>query len=690
MKNPVQPPLPLCLLVAALFLPCQRVHADDVTLKIGDPSGWISPQLIGYNMAVNPPESNVASFLRHSGVGAVRLRLQARRADDEELKDGQVQTAEDFAKAVTEFRQSTPQDLRAIWTLPAELDRAKLEEIRRDGIEIMACVTYSPNKFQLLGADGKTDWRMAWDYWRRYYAAASELAALGIHRIQIFNEPDHMESDKMSMDEYLCRMSLGTDAVQAALADGPKRGAPKLEPLISAPVTANIAAFGPRTGRPDTRDLERGWGEQTLLNMHRKWDGTEDPAWSQFQQYGYQFYSMNPDEYAKKIDDLRSGIRRVLGGKMLPLVVSETNVRIAKAYAEIPETQDSPTDLAALGQIGAVMAGGPLDEIYFFRMTQSANLGKGEIKKNGTHYVSNEDPRHNIGGTAKTAEVIRLLARSFAGHKPLRQVDGGHDAGVWSIATDDALWVASSSAEPLRKIDIDYSAWQPAEGDTLVVDEVSARRHGDIAMIGPAEKDGHLALELPGYAVARVRLLRGAGTGRKVQATHSFSVRAGAKPSSSQTLTIGHHAVPSPATHLTYAAFPAAPAGGSIFVEANAQNPNADPVVLHLYVFADAGWESIAAKWPHLAAGAQPTDRIEPRLIADVGRGVEYAGALTIPPGKSLVRAELTPALTRHAGQPFSVLLVREPRFNGDAGESGDIALTAPPLLEVYRGPTNR
>ncbi|MEI7865367.1 MAG: hypothetical protein WCI38_08340, partial [Chthoniobacterales bacterium] len=66
----LHPLIILCLLGTALSLPCQRVRADDVTLKIGDPSGWISPQLIGYNMAVNPPESNVASFLRHSGVGA--------------------------------------------------------------------------------------------------------------------------------------------------------------------------------------------------------------------------------------------------------------------------------------------------------------------------------------------------------------------------------------------------------------------------------------------------------------------------------------------------------------------------------------------------------------------------------------------------------------------------------------------
>lgn len=673
-------PISLCLAAAG---------ADEINLRIGDPNGWFSPDLIGYNMATNPPESNVASFLRHSGVGAIRLRLQARRAEDEALAGQGVQTQEEFAAAEKKFRQSKHEDLRKVWTLPDELDRKKLGEIRRDGIEVMACVTYSPNKFQILGADGKTDWTMAWDLWRRYYAAASELASFGIRRIQVFNEPDHKESDKMSMDEYLARMALATDAVQAALADEPARGGPKLEPLISAPVTANIAAFGPRTGRPDTRDLERGWGEQTLLNMHRRWNGAEDPDYSQFQQYAYQYYSMDAADYAKKIADLRDGIRRVLKGKMLPIVVSETNVRIAKKYSEIPETQDSPADFAALGQDSAAMAAGPLDEIYFFRMTQSANLGKGDIKKNGTHYVSNEDPLHNIGGTAKTAEVIRLLAGSFAGRKALRKTEGGKDRGVWSMASDDALWIASSSEEPSRKINADISAWKPQGGDVLVVDEVSTRRHGDVAEVLPADKNAMLGLEVPGYSVTRVRLLRGAGAARKIPAAASFSVQAGAKPAAGKTLAVGHRATPSPSTRLVYAGFPGVPAGAPAILDLAAENANDTPVILHLYVMNGTAWSPTGNRFPHLAS-AQPADKIEPRLVADVGNGVEYAGAVQVPSGKSTVSADLAPALARLGGKPFGLLVVREPRVNGDAGEAKDITLAAPPALQVYRAPAKK
>lgn len=683
----MKPSLAFLVLLSSLFTSISV--GTEVSLRIGKPNGWLSPQLIGYNMATNPPGSNVASFLRHSGVGAIRVRLQARRGEDAALPEQGVTTKEKFADARKEFRGSTHDELRKVWTLPEDFGRAKLEEIRGGGIEVMACVTYSPNKFQILDTEGTMDWTMAWDLWRRYYAAASELASFGINRIQVFNEPDHSESKGLSMDEYLARMALATDAVQLALADEPSHGGPKLEPIISAPVTANIAAFGARSGRPDTRDLERGWGEQTLLHMHRTWDGTEDPAYNQFQQYAYQYYSMDAADYAKKISRLRDEIRGVLQGKMLPIICSETNVRIARKYADLTETQDSPTDFAALGQTSAAMAGGPLDEIYFFRMTQSANLGGGEIKKNGTHFVSNENPLHNIGSTAKTAEVIRLLAGSFAGRQPLREVEGTKDTGIWSLATDNALWIASSSEDAMRRVTVDLAAWQAQPDDLLVVDEVSTRRHGDIAAVLPVGNDHKLALEVPGYSVMRVRLLRDAGHGREITAIASFSVEAGTKPSTSKTLAVGHRAAPAPSTRLAYAGFGAVPADSTILANLATENPHEDGVILHLYVLDGAAWSPVGDRFPHFAAGVQPTDQIEPRLIADLGEGAEYAGAILVPPGASTVSADLTPVLSRTAGKAFGLLVVREPRFNGDAGEAEDIVLAAPPTLQVYRAPAD-
>ena len=125
-------------------------------------------------------------------------------------------------------------------------------------------------------------------------------------------------------------------------------------------------------------------------------------------------------------------------------------------------------------------------------------------------------------------------------------------------------------------------------------------------------------------------------------------------------------------------------------VNLSADNPNEAPVILHLYAMSGAAWSPAGKRFPHLADGAQPADQIEPRLIANIGNGAEYAGAIQVPPGKSDVTADLGPVLAKLAGKPFGLLVVREPRFNGDAGEAKDIALTAAPALQVYRAATTK
>jgi hypothetical protein len=684
--NPTRPLLSRAAACGAFACLASAVLADTVQLRLGEPNGLQTPDLIGYNMAYNPAGSNMASFLRYSGADTVRLRLQARRPEDAELPEDGVAGESDFAAAVERFRKSSAEDLARIWSLPPEQDRGRLEELRRDGIEILACVSYSPNKFSVLAPDGTTDWRMAWDYWRRYYAAASELAGLGVRRIQIFNEPDHKESKDMSLDEYLRRMQLGTDAVQAALADAPGRGGAALEPLISAPVTANIAAFGPRTGRPDTRDVEKGWGEETLRNIHRRWNGAEDPAWSQFQQYAYQYYSMDAGDYEAKIRELRERIRSVLGEDM-PVIASETNVRIAARYAECPETQDSPSDFAAFGQISAVMAGGPLEEIYFFRMTQSDNFAKGNIKKNGTHYVSNEDPFHHIGGTAKTAEIVRLLTGSFTGRRPLLAVEEDSGKDLRAIATGDAetpaLWLASASENPSRTVEIDLSEWKPSGGGTVVVDEVSTRHHGDVSFFGAVPNDGRLTLEIPGQSVSRVRFMRGLKPHADVAAGEAFTWTTASGAATRSELEVGHRASPKPQTTLVYASFPAVPRDQVALLRLATENPNPTGLIFHVYAFGGEPWKRASGNFPHLEKGGRPVDQIEPRLVHDVGNGVEFAASLAIPPGQDTVHADLTPVLRSLPSGPVNLLVVREPRYDGDAGEEFPVKLTARPALQI-------
>ena len=41
------------------------------------------------------------------------------------------------------------------------------------------------------------------------------------------------------------------------------------------------------------------------------------------------------------------------------------------------------------------------------------------MKKNGTHFVDNDNAPYNIGGVTKGGEVVRLFAKGFAGANEL-------------------------------------------------------------------------------------------------------------------------------------------------------------------------------------------------------------------------------------------------------------------------------
>ena len=91
-----------------------------------------------------------------------------------------------------------------------------------------------PFSFQVLGPDGVIDWSRAWSFWEAYYAQAYQLARQHqVRRYQLFNEPDHAASMKLTQEEYSARLRIGTDAIQSALADVSKRTGKQLLPLIS-------------------------------------------------------------------------------------------------------------------------------------------------------------------------------------------------------------------------------------------------------------------------------------------------------------------------------------------------------------------------------------------------------------------------------------------------------------------------
>ncbi|NCY22876.1 hypothetical protein EBX31_13100, partial [bacterium] len=207
-----------------------------------------------------PQGSAFPEWVRALGVNGARLRLNV---DPERSEDSKISSAADLAHKAKELRAQAENKTPLLWRYTSKMSAKSLGSLRESKIELLATIT-CPYTFRLLKSDGKTNWSNAWNFWEAYYSQAYQLAAQHqVRRYQLFNEPNHKESAKLTQEEYAVRMVIGTDAIQAALSDAAKATKTDLPPLISAPCTAGISNFK-KSGKPDERDSTIGWGELSM------------------------------------------------------------------------------------------------------------------------------------------------------------------------------------------------------------------------------------------------------------------------------------------------------------------------------------------------------------------------------------------------------------------------------------------
>ena len=264
-------------LVALLFLltPLRPAGAEEaIHLTVEEKVVGKTPQIIGINTGEMPAGSAFPEWVRAMEVNGARLRLNATPQEGDAKK---ISSQSQFESNARRLRSSPKQETAKLWQHPSKIAAEPLDSLKKDDIDLLATITCTFS-YKLLQPDGKTNWANAWKYWEAYYAQSYQLASLHqIRRYQLFNEPNHRDSLKLTQDEYAVRMQIGTDAIQAALADAGRDTGTKLEPLISAPCTAGIRIFG-KTGKEEARDERIGWGELTMRDRHLRPGGKADPS----------------------------------------------------------------------------------------------------------------------------------------------------------------------------------------------------------------------------------------------------------------------------------------------------------------------------------------------------------------------------------------------------------------------------
>ena len=278
------------LMTAAWAEPMNKVAVGE---KVLGPT----PQIIGINTGEMPEGCAFPEWIRALGVNGARLRLNV---DPGVLPEEKIASRTDLEARAGKLRNAAATETATLWTHPAKVAASSLVALRDAEVELLATIT-CPFSYKLLQADGRTNWAQAWRFWKAYYAQAYQLARQHqVRRFQLFNEPNHRESMKLTQEEYAVRMAIGCDAIQAALADASRDSGTRLEPLISAPCTAGISYFE-KSGKPEARDDKIGWGELSMRDRHLRMNGKNDSGYAQFQQYAVQHYSANPVSWLEQI-----------------------------------------------------------------------------------------------------------------------------------------------------------------------------------------------------------------------------------------------------------------------------------------------------------------------------------------------------------------------------------------------------
>ena len=300
----------------------------------------------------------------------------------------------------------------------------------------------------------------AWELWQHYYAQAFLLASPhGVRRFSMFNEPNAW-SPSISADEWLRRLRVCSDALQAGLADANRRRGTSLAAEILAPNTANGA----------TKYDE--WGKPAVVGRHVRLDETTDPGWTNLHVYNYQKYSMYTNDTGSSSGYVEVGLRR--------------------ARRE-PRRADRASGLPALP--------------YKFAQTERAD-GVYPVQKNGTHYVQNGTSGVNqYGGATKAAEVFRLFAKASGAARDRHAVLPTLGGEVWPMVTRDAAtgrtfaFVANRGTQAVP-IELDLSEVGVPEGSPAAIEEVSGSTAGGVAALSKVTRGSVSGYTLPAHVGA--------------------------------------------------------------------------------------------------------------------------------------------------------------------------------------------
>ena len=477
------------------------------SITVTTTSEGTTPSLLGYNLGHFMSSGDAADWFRYSGAKGARVFISASDLQDKGASPGRskVSNLTTFNSNVSAARSAGTSSSTFIrWSdynyniTPTgrsnDINYANaFSSLTGMGVDILANITCSPTTFPLTSATDYAGW---WEIYQHYYAQAYLLSRdYGIRRFSMFNEPNN--SIGMTEPDWLLRLRICSEAIQAGVADMNVAYARNIVPQIYAPNTAN--------GEQKYNTGTDTWGHDAVANRHLKLDGTTSSSWLLMNLYNYQKYSMYTNDtgsltgYIEDFDALAGYIAADMSGETpFPMVLSEFNVRTGSNYDGTSSNQDSPEDYSALGANCIALTRRSVNQLFLFKFGQTEDTASPYgLAKNGTHYVDNINSDRNYGGSTKVAEVYRLFNKAAQGGRTrfiANASDGANKSassggsGLWRLVTQDPVtgnyyvYLANKKSTGIT-FSLNVAAWSIADGTPVVVEEVSSTYSGGVSQL---------------------------------------------------------------------------------------------------------------------------------------------------------------------------------------------------------------
>ena len=474
------------------------------TITLSTITEGTTPTDLGYNLAHFNLSGDAADWFRYSGAKAARVFFSASELQGSTSPGKRNVTSQaTFDSVVSTTRANGTSSSTTIRWSDYNYDyessngnnaiqfKDTFTTLRAQGVELLVNITCSPSVFPL---NSETDYTNKWEIWQHYYAQAYLLSRdYNIHRFSMFNEPNNTSIwPSQTEADWLLRLRICSDAIQAAVADVNTKFNKTLVAQIYAPNTAS--------GKEKYNTLGATWGSVAVANRHLRLSGATDPSWLLFQFYNYQKYSALTNDsgsltgYINDITALTSYLRADMGTEALfPFVLTEFNVRTGDSYDGKTNTQDTPEDYVALGANCTALTQNLASQLFLFKFgqTETTSTTYG-LAKNGTHYVDNSSSDHNYGGATKAAEVYRLFVKAAQGGRSRFSSSATSGAistsssGLWRLVTQDSesgnyyVYLANKRGYAIS-LDLNVAALGISDGNPVLVEEVSASCSGGIS-----------------------------------------------------------------------------------------------------------------------------------------------------------------------------------------------------------------